>query len=74
MDFLLLYGSFAGEDLVELDEDEEDFESDEESFAPEDAPLLGNSAHQHRQRDPKQGTATVTQAVMMVIFHVKSDI
>ncbi|PFH53134.1 hypothetical protein AMATHDRAFT_73660 [Amanita thiersii Skay4041] len=82
IDFLLLFGHFAGEDLEEEEEDK----SDEENTLPgasvaaetENTPLLqGGSTLSARQRSrsrrrrgnsiSSQGNATVTQAVLMLL-------
>ncbi|TXT13444.1 hypothetical protein VHUM_00811 [Vanrija humicola] len=82
IDFLYLYGHFAGEDL---DEDEDLEDEDEEAAAEQAAaeegpgtraanersPLLKRSLSHGRQKrqksTPGQGTATVTQAWLMLL-------
>ncbi|KAG5637485.1 hypothetical protein H0H81_004408 [Sphagnurus paluster] len=79
IDFLYIFGHFAGEDL---EDDEEDKEDDEEERAgtsvvvaadvAEDTPLLSGSRSRSRTRRRKlsvgpRGTATVTQAVLMLL-------
>ncbi|KAF5365849.1 hypothetical protein D9615_010636 [Tricholomella constricta] len=82
IDFLYIFGHFAGEDL---EEEEEEREEDEEARAirtsdevaarlaavAEDTPLLGTTRSRSRTRRRRtsvgpRGTATVTQAVLMV--------
>ncbi|KAG5647379.1 hypothetical protein DXG03_000447 [Asterophora parasitica] len=77
IDFLYIFGHFAGEDL---EEEEEDKEEDEEARAAgllqedavaEDTPLLAGSRSLSRSRRRQasvgpRGTASVTQAVLMV--------
>lgn len=87
VDFLYLYGHFAGEDL---NEDEDVLEEDEEAAAyarrqfpaegeeaeqiarRERAPLLGStrrsmSRHRRTKSGHNQGTASITQAVLMLL-------
>ncbi|KAF8071748.1 transmembrane amino acid transporter protein-domain-containing protein [Lyophyllum atratum] len=81
IDFLYIFGHFAGEDL----EEEEDKEEDEEESAgtsrevgegladiTEDTPLLSSSPSRSRSRRRKmsvgpRGTASTTQAVLMLL-------
>ncbi|KAJ3569299.1 hypothetical protein NP233_g5140 [Leucocoprinus birnbaumii] len=86
IDFLLLYGHFAGEDLEEDEEEEKDEDeeqgagpSEEDLEASEQTPLLRGRVHSALSRSrsrskqrrgsagPHQGTATVTQAVLMLL-------
>ncbi|OXC64687.1 hypothetical protein AYX13_05965 [Cryptococcus neoformans] len=95
VDFLFLYGHFAGEDLNEdediLEEDEESYHGGASSSAAyarrpfhaeteearqiargERAPLLGStkrsmSRHRRTKSGHNQGTASVTQAVLMLL-------
>jgi solute carrier family 36 (proton-coupled amino acid transporter) len=75
VDFLSLYGGFAGEDLEDLEDVEEDEEEearrDLEARRPsEREPLFKRPTGRHRRkstgRPPKKGDASVTQAVLMV--------
>jgi proton-coupled amino acid transporter len=80
IDFLFIFGHFAGEDLEESDDDE-DKEDDEEAVgpldtttSPERAPLLGNtgtsrsrSRSRRRRMSVSHGDATVGQAVLMLM-------
>lgn len=80
IDFLLLFGHFAGEDLEE--EDDEDKEEDEErivagpsstmsaNLPEETTPLLRGTKSRGRRRGASvgpHGNATVTQAVLMLL-------
>jgi proton-coupled amino acid transporter len=79
VDFLSLYGGFAGEDLEDLEgfeeEDEETARADIEARPSETAPLLKRPTGRHRRKPsggpPIKGDASVTQAVLMVchLFH-----
>ncbi|KIY64419.1 hypothetical protein CYLTODRAFT_380908 [Cylindrobasidium torrendii FP15055 ss-10] len=73
IDFLYLFGHFAGEDLEE--DEEEDTDAPAELEPTEEAPLLGakpssrsRSRSKRRATSPgPHGTATVTQAVLMLL-------
>ncbi|KAF8969229.1 transmembrane amino acid transporter protein-domain-containing protein [Flammula alnicola] len=85
IDFLLLFGHFAGEDLEEEEEDKEDEETGggpstlgistglpdvSETTALLESPSLSRSRSRSRRRKnsvSRQGTATVTQAVLMLL-------
>ncbi|KAH9481708.1 Vacuolar amino acid transporter 3 [Psilocybe cubensis] len=78
IDFLLLFGHFAGEDLEEDDEDKDDEENvtpPESADANERTALLDrpeNARQRSRSRRrrnsvARQGNATVTQAVLMLL-------
>jgi proton-coupled amino acid transporter len=63
IDFLAMYGHFAGEDLSD-DEDDEDDEGDDDDYEPialESAPLLP------RERNTTEGTASPTKAVFLLL-------
>lgn len=75
IDFLFIYGHFAGEDLDEDEDVEDELEEVEEGRAragpsSETTPLLGRSKSRPRLKRTKtvhgQGTASMTQAVLMV--------
>ncbi|KAL7424323.1 hypothetical protein Q5752_000005 [Cryptotrichosporon argae] len=75
IDFLFLYGHFAGEDLGE-DEDEDDEDDEVAAEAglagpSERTPLLRGTTHRGKHKRtkslPGQGTATMTQAVLMLL-------
>ncbi|KAF8917223.1 transmembrane amino acid transporter protein-domain-containing protein [Mucidula mucida] len=77
IDFLYLFGHFAGEDLEEEDEDQEDdLEEQTHVDLSETAPLLGGKPSIARSRSRSRrraaspgphGNATVTQAVLMLL-------
>ncbi|KAJ6610723.1 transmembrane amino acid transporter protein-domain-containing protein [Mycena sp. CBHHK59/15] len=78
IDFLYIFGHFAGEDLEEDEEDEEDEEMGGDApFLPsadlteitEAAPLLGTTSRRYRTSALKgpHGNATVPQAVLMLV-------
>ncbi|KAF7312624.1 Aa-trans domain-containing protein [Mycena indigotica] len=77
VEFLYIFGHFAGEDLEEDDEDEDDEEMGPDAVPNETAPLLGASAlsrsrsRSRRRRSSlsraRNGTATVGQAYLMLL-------
>ncbi|KAJ7471449.1 vacuolar amino acid transporter 4 [Mycena galericulata] len=76
IEFLYIFGHFAGEDLEEDDEIDEDEEMAAETAAAETAPLLGSrpvsrslsrSRHKRGSSMARHGNATVPQAVLMLL-------
>lgn len=78
IEFLSLYGHFAGEDLVEEDENDDYFSSDtygdgsavdddERGDADENTGLLTPHGKRRRRKDKAKGGATATGAAMMLL-------
>ncbi|KIM40578.1 hypothetical protein M413DRAFT_164230 [Hebeloma cylindrosporum] len=85
IDFLLLFGHFAGEDLEEDEEEREEDEEVADGFIPQvlstgqadidetttllESPTISRTRSRSRRRTSlsRQGTATVTQAVLMLL-------
>ncbi|KAM0791921.1 hypothetical protein ACM66B_004175 [Microbotryomycetes sp. NB124-2] len=73
-EFLALYGHYAGENLEEIEEEDEDEFDEEEQVANERTPLVRGRPNAVRADSRKrasstsrQGSATVTQAVLMLL-------
>ncbi|KAK4046579.1 hypothetical protein OIV83_005949 [Microbotryomycetes sp. JL201] len=73
-EFLALYGHYAGENLEEIEEEDEDDFDEEQDVANERTPLVRGrpsavraDSRKRASSSSRQGSATVTQAVLMLL-------